>query len=424
MNDLMFWLYGFNQVTFLNWVEIVCIILSVIGLILMLQVNGLQLKKFNILLCFALAAFIVSNRTEYPNIHGDGEDGYISVRFSDQFNTLMIKDFPAQHGRLPVYLHWAADKLPQIEYSYHRSWLTQPAHVAHRNSSWISMVLALGLVSCLAALIITLLTLPQYQRLVTGFILLLGWSPFMLNSMGHFDSYIVGVTAGMFWLGCVWLYFKLGEKKLHYVLLLGVSGLTMFAHPGNFFYVIGTIFLIRHRVASCAGVLLLLAATWQHLDVTTLSTNPSWMMETIPFGYGLLKHIHLRGMAMLQETLPAIVLGLLCVRQIETQRQRAGIMMAFMAVVSFFTFSTSYGAMDELAYSVFGLVIFCGIVMACQRELLIKRAVYAGLLSFVLFAASARVYSDSRILDREYYCLRLETSKMLREISPYVSMGL
>jgi hypothetical protein len=424
MNDFMFLFYGFNQITFLSWIELSFIVLGVIGLVLIFQVNGLLLKKFNLLLCLALAVFILSNRTEFPNIHGDGEDGYISVKFNDQFNIWMVKDFPAQNGRLQSYLHWAADSLPQAQYSYHRSWLTQPQQVDHRNLSWISMTLALGLISCFVAFIITLVTLPQYQRFISGMLLLIGWSPYMLNAMGHFDSYIVAVTAGMFWLGCVWLYYKWGEKKLHYVLLLGVSGLAMFAHPGNFFYVIGTIMLIKHRAVYFLGVILLLAATWNHLDVSTLSDKPNWMTGTIPFGFGLIKHIHLRGMAMLQETLPAIVLGLLCIRSINTQRQKAGVVMALMAIISSFIFSISYGIIDELAYSVFGLVVFCGIAMACQKELLVQRAVYAGLLSFVLFVASGRVYSDSRIMDREYRSIRFETCNTIRELSPYVSMGL
>lgn len=266
MNDFMFLFYGFNQITFLSWIELSLIVLSVIGLVLMLQVNGLLLRKFNLLLCFALAVFVMSNRTDFPGIHGDGENGYISVKFDDQFNALMIKDFPSQHGRLSTYLHWFVDCLPQIEYNYHRSWITHPAHVAHRNSSWISMTLALGMVACLAALVITLATLPQYQRLVMGFILLMGWSPYMLNAMGHFDSYIVAVTAGMLWLSCVWLYYRLGEQRWHYLCLLGVSGLVMFAHPGNFFYVIGTLFLVKNRYAYCIGAGLFFVALWNHLD--------------------------------------------------------------------------------------------------------------------------------------------------------------
>ena len=419
-----FW-FAFNQVAYLSYVEITGIILGVIALCLMFKLEGAMLKKFNILLCAILAFFICTNRSEYPNIHGDGEDGYVSVRLNDNFNLGMITNYPSQHGRMTTYLHWIADSsLPQIDYKYHKSWVSQPDVIDHRNKSWISLILLVGIVSALVAGIIAFFVKNNHQRIVTGLILLMGYSPFMLSSMGHFDSYAIAIAGGMFWLSSVWAYFRYGATTKLWFMVLFASGVAMFCHPGNFFYIIGALLLLRSKIAYIFAGLILCAATYKHLDTSTIGTNPNFVMESIPFWYGLMRDIHCRGMCILQQILPSVVLGLLCIRSIKLQRQKAGLVMAIMVIISCFTFSFSYGMIDEFAYSVFGLAAFSGILMACDYDLLMKRAMYVGLLSFALFIASARIYSDERIMQREYDCMRYEVSNTMREISPYVSMGL
>lgn len=419
-----FW-FAFNQVAYLSYLEITGIILGIIALCLMFKLEGAMLKQFNILLCIILAFFICANRTEYPNIHGDGEDGYVSVRLQDNFNLGMITNYPAQHGRMTTYLHWVADNtLPQINYKYHKSWISQPEVIDHRNKSFIFMILLVGIVFALIAGIIAFFVKNDHQKIVTGLILLMGYSSFMLNTMGHFDSYAIAIAGGMFWLSSVWAYFRYGATTRLWFMVMMAAGVAMFAHPGNFFYVIGTLLLLRSKIAYAFSGLILCVATYGHLDVTTIGTNTNYVMEQIPFWYGLMRDIHCRGMCILQQILPSIVLGLLCIRGLKLHRQKVGLIMAVMVFLSCFTFSFSYGMIDEFAYGVFGFAAFSGILMACDYDLLMKRAFYAGLLSFALFVASARVYSDERIIQREYDCLRYEVCNTIREISPYVSMGL